>query len=120
MLVLYLYKKYKQKKKEIMTQTAIRFMMASVALSTTVGVFMHDSHIDAATITALTAREKNDKDVNGKLTPELHTHAEHLKIKKSTGGRSTSPDPRDQLRNRQKKMSPKLSKSGMPAHVQHS
>lgn len=102
-----------------MTQTAIRLMMASVALSTTVGVFMHDSHIDAATITALTAREKNDKDVSGKLAPELHTHAEHLKIKKSAG-RSTSPDPRDQLRNRQKKMSPKLSKSGVPAHVQYS
>lgn len=100
-----------------MTQTAIRLVMASVALSTTVGVFLHDSHLDTATITAL-RRDTRDKD-GSKLSPELHTHAEHMKIKKASN-RSTSPDPRDQLKNRQKKMSPKLTKSGCPAHVQYS
>lgn len=100
-----------------MTQTAIRLVMASVALSTTVGVFLHDSHLDTATITAL-RHDTRDKD-GSKLSPELHTHTEHMKIKKAAN-RSTSPDPRDQLKNRQKKMSPKLTKSGSPAHVQYS
>lgn len=100
-----------------MTEAAIRLMMASVALSTTMSVFLHDSHLDVATITALSKYDLGEKDASAtKLSPDLHTHSEHMKMKKS--GRHTLSDPRDLLKNRHKKMSPKLTKSGSPAHVQ--
>lgn len=100
-----------------MKQTTARLLLASIALSTTVGVLMHDSHLDVATITALARREASDKD--SKISPELHTHSEHLRLKKTTN-RTASPDPRDQSKNRQKKTAPRLTKGGSPSHVQYS
>lgn len=101
-----------------MTEVAIRLTLASIALSTIMGVLVHDSHLDSATITALTSNNKDNNDTaSGKLSPDLHTHSENMKVKKSH--RTVVSDPRDQLKNRHKKVSPKLSKSGNPVHVQY-
>ena len=98
-----------------MTETAIRLAIASLAISITMGVFLHDSHLDMATVSAITRVDLTSKDVaEGKVSPELHTHGEHVSVKKA--GRH---DPRNQLKNRQKKTSPKLTNSGNPTHVQY-
>ncbi len=101
-----------------MTETEIRLAIASLAISITMGVFLHDSHLDMATVSAITRVDLTSKDVaEGKVFPELHAHDEHVSVKKA--GRHVSYDPRNQLKNRQKKTSPKLTNSGNPTHIQY-
>lgn len=97
-----------------MTEATARYFIASVALSTTLGVFVHDSHIDRAATTALVRAEATDNQAS-KLSPELHVHGEHPRFTKKPGAKA--PDPRDRIRNReQKKVSPKLTKTGQAAY----
>ncbi|NLA43333.1 hypothetical protein GX865_04260 [Candidatus Saccharibacteria bacterium] len=93
-----------------MTETGIRMIMASIAVSTTMGVFMHDSQLDKAAVTALSSHERTN-DSGATLKPELHVHGEEIKVAKRQG-RTSTPDPRDQRKNRVKKSSNKLSKDG--------
>ena len=46
-----------------MTETAIRLAIASLAISITMGVFLHDSHLDMATVSAITRVDLTSKDV---------------------------------------------------------
>ncbi len=86
-------------------------IMASIALSTTMGVLIHDSQIDRASIAALSIEARTDAEGKG-LFPELHVHGEHTKVSKRQA-RIATPDPRDQMKNRnQKKTSGKFRKSG--------
>lgn len=100
-----------------MTEKSVKFFIASIALSTTMGVFVHDSHIDRAAMAALTQAESPDR-APSKLQPELHPHSNHARVSKNPGN-ANAPDPRDQMKNReQKKVAAKLSKSGQTAFVQ--
>lgn len=104
-----------------MTEKSVKLIIASVALSTTMGVFVHDSHLDRATLAAMTRAEaKTDPSATSavKIQQELHTHGEHARVTKNPGN-ANAPDPRDQTKNReQKKVSNKLSKTGQAAFFQ--
>lgn len=94
-----------------MTETGIRMIMASIALSTTMGVFVHDSQLDKAAVTALKSTHERVEAGGAKLAPELHTHAEHTKLKKHT---HKANDPRDKIRNHNhKKAGRKTSRNGL-------
>lgn len=87
-------------------------MMASIALSTTMGVFVHDSQLDKATVTALTAHHEKTETASAKLAPELHVHGKHIKVKKHA--HVSAPDPRDKVRNhKHKKGGRKTTKNGL-------
>lgn len=93
-------------------------VMASIALSTTMGVFMHDSQLDRAAVTALSAHERTDDGQGGPLKPQLHVHGEEVRVGKRQA-RTGTPDPRDQRKNReQKKVANKLSKNGLAFYYQ--
>ena len=85
-------------------------MMASIALSTMTGGFLHDSQLDKATVTAMTETHERVEKAGGKLAPELHTHAEHTKLKKH----AHASDPRDKTRNyKHKKVGRKTERNGL-------
>lgn len=101
-----------------MTEKSVKFFIASVALSTTLGVFMHDSHIDRATMTALGKGLVSDDRTKSKLQAELHTHSTHARVSKNPAN-ANAPDPRDKIKNReQKKLPGKFARSGQSLFVQ--
>lgn len=101
-----------------MTEKSVKLFIASVALSTTMGVFVHDSHVDRAAITALNKVPSANDGMQSKIQPELHTHSAHARVSKNHAN-ANSPDPRDQIKNReQKKVATKLTRSGQALFVQ--
>lgn len=77
---------------------------------------MHDSQIDRATTAALIRAEASESQAKAP-SPDPHVHAEHPRLTKKSGAKA--PDPRDKVKNReQKKVSPRLSKSGQAMYFQ--
>lgn len=94
-----------------MTEKGIRVMMASIAVSATMGVFMHDSHLDNAAITAFTTlKHEEAESSNSKVSPQLHVHGEHLKVKKRS--RTSNPEPRSRNRTYKKRKNDKKPNRG--------
>lgn len=97
-----------------MTEAVTRSLLASIAISTSLGVFVHDSQLDKATTTAMVRAESSE--AKGKVSsPDPHVHSEHPRMSKKSG--SKAPDPRDKTKNReQKKAAPKLTRTGQAAY----
>jgi hypothetical protein len=93
-----------------MTEAVTRSVLASIAISTSLGVFMHDSQLDKATTSAIVRAESTESQAKAG-SPDPHVHAERPRMSKKAGSRM--PDPRDKTKNReQKKVAPKLTKTG--------
>lgn len=93
-----------------MTEAVTRSLLASIAISTSLGVFMHDSQLDKAATTALIRAESSEAKVKTS-SPDPHVHSEHPRVSKKPGAKA--PDPRDKTKNReQKKVAPRLTKAG--------
>ena len=94
-----------------MTDKALKLAVASLALTTTIGISLHDTHIDKVTIGVVTQK---DSQQNHEISQRAHTHSEEIQVSKhGQPNKSSAPDPRDKLK--KNKMNSKNNRNRNPS-----
>ena len=95
-----------------MTEKAIKIAIASLALGTSTGVLLHDTHFDQMIIGVIAANSTDSK--NLEISAKSHTHSEEIKIKRAESLRKQpTTDPRDKIKKSKRKNSDRKNKFSM-------